>query len=83
LSHSHWAANRTDCSNCIRVCPLNKPPGMLHDLVRWGVKNTPWLNHISIKMDDLFGYGKQANPKDFMETFDEGPITPDLSVAIY
>jgi ferredoxin len=34
-----WADNHTDCSNCIRTCPFNKPPGLLHDGIRWGINN--------------------------------------------
>jgi len=60
-----WAANGTDCSNCIRVCPFNKPSGWLHDLTRWGVRNTPRLNPFFVWMDDLFGYGKQGDAGEF------------------
>jgi len=55
-----WARNEGSCMNCIRVCPFNKPAGWLHDGVRWLVKHTPWLDSLLLKMDDLFGYGKQA-----------------------
>ena len=60
-----WAANGTDCSNCIRACPFNKPPGRLHDAVRWGVKNARWLDPFFVRMDDLFGYGKQVEAGKF------------------
>jgi epoxyqueuosine reductase len=60
-----WAANGTDCSNCIRTCPFNKPPGWLHDAVRWGVRTLPRLNPFFLWMDDLFGYGKQRHPDRF------------------
>jgi reductive dehalogenase len=60
-----WAANGTDCSNCIRTCPFNKPPGWLHDTVRWGVRTLPQLNPFFLWMDDLFGYGKQRHPDRF------------------
>jgi reductive dehalogenase len=54
-----WAANGTDCANCIRTCPFNKPPGLLHDSVRWGIRHFRWLDHFFLWMDGLFGYGKQ------------------------
>jgi len=60
-----WAANGTDCSNCIRVCPFNKSPGWLHTAVRWGVNNARWLDPFFVKMDDLSGYGKQASADKF------------------
>jgi epoxyqueuosine reductase QueG len=56
-----WAANGTDCANCIRTCPFNKPDGRLHDLVRWGIGNMPWLNKLFLRGDDLLGYGKRRN----------------------
>ncbi len=60
-----WAANGTDCSNCIRVCPFNKPSGLLHEFVRWGIKNTPWLDKMFLWGDDLFAYGKKINADKF------------------
>ena len=60
-----WATNGTDCSNCIRTCPFNKPAGRLHDWVRWGILNTPWLNKMFLWGDDLMGYGRRGDPVDF------------------
>lgn len=37
---------------------VNKPEGWTHDLVRWMVKHTPFMNGLIIKMDDICGYGK-------------------------
>lgn len=62
-----WAANTTDCGNCIRSCPFNKPPGRLHDLARWGVKHTRRLDPLFLRLDNLFGYGKQSPPERFWE----------------
>jgi hypothetical protein len=33
--------------------------------VRWGVKNTPWLDTLFLKTDSLLGYGKQASPEGY------------------
>ena len=63
-----WATNGTDCSNCIRTCPFNKPAGVLHDWVRWGIVNTPWLNNIFLWGDDLFGYGRQGDSGRFRQS---------------
>lgn len=63
-----WAANGTDCSNCIRTCPFNKPAGWLHDTVRWGVRNLRWLNPFFLWMDNICGYGRQANADKFWTT---------------
>ena len=60
-----WAANGTDCSNCIRTCPFNKPTGRLHDSVRWGIKNLPFLNPLFLWGDDLLGYGTRGKADKF------------------
>jgi reductive dehalogenase len=65
---SFWVANQTDCSNCIRVCPFNKPPGWLHDAARWGIKHVPWLNPFFLWTDDLFGYGSILGADEFWTT---------------
>jgi reductive dehalogenase len=62
-----WAANGTDCANCIRTCPFNKPKGRLHDFVRWGICNTPWLDKLFLWGDDLFGYGKRRKADKFWQ----------------
>ena len=60
-----WARSEGVCSNCIRVCPFNKPSGWLHESVRWGVKNTRWLDSLFVKVDNLLGYGKGAKVEHF------------------
>jgi reductive dehalogenase len=58
-----WGANRTDCSNCIRVCPYNQKAGLLHDLVRALSRRAPQLNPLFIRFHALFGYDRQAVPE--------------------
>ena len=55
-----WHKNESSCSNCIRVCPYNKPEGWLHSIVKKTVKTTPLFNRFFIKMDQAMGYGKQV-----------------------
>jgi reductive dehalogenase len=62
-----WADNGCDCSNCIRSCPFNKPKGFLHDWVRWGVNNAPWMNKLFLWGDDVFRYGRRSSPDRFWE----------------
>jgi epoxyqueuosine reductase len=62
---SWWAANGTDCSNCIRICPFNKPKGLLHDLVRYGIKNFKGLHNLFLWGDDMMGYGKRVKADQF------------------
>jgi len=47
------------CGRCIKVCPWNKPKGWTHDVVRWMVRQAPLLDRLVVKMDDIWGYGKQ------------------------
>ena len=56
----YWGKNKTDCANCIRSCPFNKPSGLLHDTVRFCIHNLPIFNTFMIWMDDLLGYGRQS-----------------------
>ncbi|NLG67228.1 MAG: reductive dehalogenase [Actinobacteria bacterium] len=54
----YWAQNRQDCAVCIRVCPFNKAPGLLHDLVRTTVKHTSKFNPFFVRMDRAMGYDR-------------------------
>ena len=57
--------NNLACLNCERVCPFNKPPGSLHDAIKWVVNQIPLLDSFFVSMDKLFGYGKQKKTEDF------------------
>jgi epoxyqueuosine reductase len=60
-----WAKNRMDCSNCIRVCPYNKPSGGMHDLIREVISKTTLFNNFLVLMDRIFGYQKYYKPEKF------------------
>jgi reductive dehalogenase len=60
-----WVRNGSTCGNCIRVCPFNKEPGWLHDMVKWGVSDLPWLDSFFVWTDGLFGYDKQLRPEEY------------------
>jgi len=51
------------CGRCIKVCPWNKSEGWTHDLVRWMIDHTPFMNGPVIKMDDILGYGRPDKAK--------------------
>jgi len=55
------------CGVCIRVCPFNKEPGLLHDAVRLGIKNAHWLDPLFVKVDDMLGYGRKGKVAQFWE----------------
>ncbi len=54
-----YKSGTSGCSNCIRVCPYNKPPGSFHNFVRGILKRTAAFDSIMLKGDDFLGYGKQ------------------------
>lgn len=62
-----FAQNKGDCSNCIRVCPFNKPAGRLHEGVRWGVKHASFLTPLFLWADDLLGYGRRVRTSGFWD----------------
>jgi reductive dehalogenase len=62
---AYWAKNRMDCTDCIRVCPFNKPPGVLHDIARAIIRKTTLFNRALVSMDDRFGYGRRLPAKQF------------------
>ena len=40
-------------------------PGFVHDVARYFVKHTPWLDSLIMRADDALGYGKFRNPTNF------------------
>ncbi len=60
-----WTDLGEDCSNCLRSCSFNKPPGVLHDLVRGVIANTTAFNRLFVWLDDVLGYGKKKSSSSF------------------
>jgi reductive dehalogenase len=60
-----WTDLGEDCSNCLRSCAFNKPPGVLHDIVRWIIASTTVFNRLFVWLDDLLGYGKKKSSSSF------------------
>jgi len=58
---AYWCAMGTDCGQCIKVCPYSHPDGLLHNLVRWGLKRSWLFRHFALRMDDLL-YGRRPGP---------------------
>ena len=58
---SFWAKNRMDCTDCIRVCPFNKPRGALHGLARAVIRKTTLFNRLFVWMDDLLRYDRRLS----------------------
>ena len=63
----YWIANRTDCANCIRVCPFNTEEGWHHDLVRVFIRDVPQINPLFVWLSGVLGYDKQLDPETIWE----------------
>lgn len=63
-----WAKNRSDCANCVRVCPFNKPPGTIHEVTRAMIRKTTLFNRLFIWIDDILGYDKPFPSEKFWDS---------------
>ena len=63
-----WSKNRMSCASCIRVCPFNKAPGILHDAIRAAIRRTTLFNQFFTRIDSLLGYGKIYTAKKFWDS---------------
>ena len=61
----------SSCGRCIKVCPWNKPRGWTHDMVKWMVKHTPFMDRPIVRMDGIWGYGKQDIKKEWWFDIEE------------
>ncbi len=72
--YGFWIENGGDCSNCIRSCPYNKRNAyfsrMMHNLVLWITQHMPFLNRLVVKLDDLFGFGRQQDSRKLWSRYD-------------
>jgi epoxyqueuosine reductase len=55
-----YKSGTTGCTNCIRSCPYNKPPGIIHAFVRAIIRGTSIFDRLLLRADDAMGYGKQV-----------------------
>ncbi|MCK5651791.1 MAG: 4Fe-4S dicluster domain-containing protein, partial [Gemmatimonadetes bacterium] len=58
-----WTKMGTDCARCMAVCPYSHPDNLLHDAVRWGIRNNALFRKGAVWMDDLI-YGRRPPPKE-------------------
>ena len=63
----YWDEVGTSCTICFRVCAFSKPPGALHDAVKWFIRNVPQLNRLWVWSDDLLGYGRMKDPRGYWD----------------
>ena len=67
--YEYWRQIGTGCSICFRVCSFTKEKGLIHDVIKWFIRNVPQLNRLWAWTDDLFGYGKMRDPSEYWGTF--------------
>lgn len=60
---TYWCSSGTDCGRCMAVCPYSHPNNLMHNFIRWGIKNSYIFRRFAIYMDDLF-YGRRPKSKD-------------------
>lgn len=60
LCYGFWVSNRTGgCSDCIRVCPYNKKPGVwVHELAVAAGASSGLVRSTLVELDDAFGYAE-------------------------
>lgn len=57
-----WCTNGTDCGKCMSVCPYSHPSNLLHNFIRFGIRNNIYFRKLAILLDDYF-YGKKPLSK--------------------
>jgi len=60
--YTYWCIAGTDCGKCIKVCPYAHPNNVLHNMVRWGIRNNLLFRHLALYLDDVF-YGRKPVTK--------------------
>lgn len=65
--YGYWAQKRMDCCVCIRVCPFNKPPGLLHRAVRTAIHRAPSLDGLIVRADRWLGYERALKAADYWQ----------------
>ncbi len=57
----------TNCGICLRVCPFNKGHHRIHDMTRFFIKNTRWVDRLIVRLDDALGFGRFKKPDAFWQ----------------
>ncbi len=58
---NYWCIVGTDCGQCMRICPYSHPNNFLHNIVRFGTRNSVIFRQLAILLDDVL-YGKKPKP---------------------
>ena len=60
---TYWCTIGTDCGRCMSVCPYSHPNNLMHNFIRWGIKNSYIFRRFALIMDDVFYRRKPKNRK--------------------
>ena len=66
--YNFWTKCGTDCGRCISVCPYSHPNNLLHNIVRFGIRNSTIFSRMALFLDDVI-YGSRPAvqpPPDWM-----------------
>jgi reductive dehalogenase len=66
---NYWCAVGTDCGRCVSVCPYSHPDNLLHNIVRFGTRNSSIFRSAAVKLDDIF-YGSIPQSAELPEWLD-------------
>ncbi|UCD44715.1 MAG: reductive dehalogenase [Candidatus Bathyarchaeota archaeon] len=61
----YWNEVGTGCNVCFRICSFTKPQGAVHSAVKWFIRNVPQLNGLWAWTDELLGYGRMSEPREY------------------
>ena len=61
------------CGRCVKVCPWNKPTGLVHDLVRLAAARAPRTDPLWVSLDEWLGYGRPRSARQWWLDLERTP----------
>lgn len=61
----HWEKAGAAGSICFKVCNFTKEKGIIHEVVKWFIRNVPKLNKFWVWAEEQLGYGRMSDPKEY------------------
>ena len=61
-----WCTSGTDCGRCMAVCPYSHPNNLMHQIVRYGIRNNFLFRRVAVILDNWI-YGRKPKPKPIPE----------------
>lgn len=53
-----WTKFGTDCGRCMSVCPYSHPNNLLHNIIRFGIRNSTIFSSMALWLDNIY-YGRK------------------------